>query len=271
MGNSYQIGFMGCGNMAKAILAGILEQGIIADNQIMIYDVNSDQTNKIKEKTNIEIAKSAQELCNSCEMIILAIKPNIIPMVLAEIGDSLKNKALLSIAAGITSEQLKNYTNQHCRVLRVMPNTPAMVGAGASVLCDNTTTFTKKEQEIAFSIFSALGIAFWLHEEQIDAVIGVSGSGPAYAYMFIEAMADGGVQAGLSRDIAQALAAQTLLGSAKMVLESGQHPGALKDMVCSPGGTTIDAVLALEQNGFRGAVMDAVITASDKSKSMEQQ
>lgn len=271
MKNSYQIGFMGCGNMAKAILAGILEQRIVASDQIMIYDINTNQTSRIQEKTQVTVAKTPQELCESCSMIVLAIKPNVLPSVLNELGESTKDKALLSIAAGVTSEQLKQYTNQSCRILRIMPNTPAMVGAGASVLCDNTTTFTKEEQEMAFSIFSALGMAFWLHEEQIDAVVGVSGSGPAYAYMFIEAMADGGVQAGLPRDVAQTLAAQTLFGSAKMVLESGQHPGALKDMVCSPGGTTIDAVFALEENGFRGAVMDAVIAAASKSKLMGQQ
>ncbi len=269
MSNLYKLAFIGCGNMAKAILAGILEQNVFLAKEIIIYDIAEEQTAKIAQATNVAVANSIEELCQSSEMVLLAIKPNVIPTVLKDNAQALKDKAVISIAAGITSDQLKNYAN-NSRILRVMPNTPAMVNAGASVLCDNTTTFNENEQKIAYSIFSALGTAFWLHEELIDAVVGVSGSGPAYAYMFIEAMADGGVKAGLPRNVAQTLAAQTLFGSAKMVLESGQHPGALKDMVCSPGGTTIDAVASLEDHGFRGCIIDAVTVAANKSKEMSQ-
>lgn len=270
MSISFRIGVIGCGNMAKAILAGVLEKGTLQSEQITVFDVNREQSAPVAEKTGISIANSIEQLCQKSDILLLAIKPDVVPSVLHESASFLKGKAMVSIAAGITFAQLKAFAQNQCRVLRTMPNTPAMVGAGATVFANNHD-FEPSEIEATIEIFSAVGIVKMLKESLMDAVVGMSGSGPAYVYLFIEAMADGGVRAGLDRATALELAAQTVLGSAKMMKESGMHPGQLKDMVCSPGGTTIEAVYALEKNGFRGDVMQAVAHAAKKSSEMSRE
>jgi pyrroline-5-carboxylate reductase len=201
-------------------------------------------------------------------VLILAVKPNILEKVVKEAGEALCGKAVISIAAGWTSKMLQDLMPA-CRILRVMPNTPALVGEGMTAM-SKAHTLTAEESLLAERIFSSFGRAVWVEEYMMEAVIGVSGSGPAYAFMFIEAMADGGVLKGLPRKTAQEIAAQTLLGAAKMVLESGMHPAELKDMVCSPGGTTIEAVRRLEEKGMRSAVMEAVAASADKAESMKK-
>lgn len=265
-----KIGFIGCGNMAKAILAGVLEKKGITSDQIALYDTYKEAAQQVANATGAIQKNSLEELIESSDVLLIAVKPNVVPHLFDAVHTELKNKAIISIAAGVTMNQLQAYTKNQARILRVMPNTPAMVSEGATILCDNTD-FNENEKIFAESLFQAIGLTLWLPEKQIDGVTGVSGSGPAYAYLFIEAMADGGVRAGLPRDIAQKLAAQTLLGAAKMVLESGLHPGVLKDMVCSPGGTTIDAVHALESGNFRATVMNAVQVATEKSKELSKQ
>ena len=178
------------------------------------------------------------------------------------------NMQFSSIAAGVASESLKAWLPDSARVLRAMPNTPAMVGAGATALCEDTATFTEEEKAWVKELFDQVGKAIWVPERLMDAVVGVSGSGPAYVFLFIEAMADGGVRMGLPRATAMELAVQTVLGSAKLCAESGMHPGALKDMVCSPGGTTIEAVAELEKRGLRASVIEAVRACAEKSANL---
>lgn len=260
------IGFIGTGNMAVPIIEGAIRGGVVKPEEILL-DQNRSRAGSLHEKLGVSLCGNLQEMVRQCDVLILAVKPNVVGKVLKEAGESLQGKAILSVAAGWTTEMLKEAA-PGARVLRVMPNTPAMVGEGMSAL-SKAHTLNPDETELAERIFSSFGRAVWVEEYMMEAVIGVSGSGPAYAFMFIEAMADGGVMKGLPRKAAQELAAQTLLGAAKMVLESGMHPGELKDMVCSPGGTTIAAVHALEKGGFRSAVINAVAASAEKAEAMK--
>ncbi|NLZ34554.1 MAG: pyrroline-5-carboxylate reductase [Clostridiales bacterium] len=263
-----KLGFIGCGNMAGAILDGILESEVLKPSDIVVFDINTKVRERVIKK-GIEVSESIKDLCKLSEKVLLGVKPNIIKNVLKEAGKELKGKAILSIVAGISSDTIKDWADTDVRVLRIMPNTPAMVGEGATVLCSDTT-FTEEEKAEAEKIFKSIGIVEWLPEKMIDTVTGLSGGGPAYVAMFIEALADGAVLDGLSRATAYRLAAQTVLGSAKMILDGGMHPGALKDMVCSPGGTTIEGVKALEDGGLRSAVIQSVIYSSNKSRKLSE-
>jgi pyrroline-5-carboxylate reductase len=203
-------------------------------------------------------------------VLVLAVKPDQVVSVLAEIRGAFTNEHLLvSIAAGVPLAKLEAGLGAAARVIRVMPNTPALVGASASAFALGKSC-AATDAELAQKLLSAVGVAFQVKESLLDAVTGLSGSGPAYVYQFIEALSDGGVAAGLPRDIATKLAAQTVLGAAKMVLETGQHPGALKDQVTSPGGTTIEGIHELEKGKLRGTVMSAVRAATEKSKKLGQ-
>lgn len=263
-----KLGFIGCGNMAGAILDGILASEVLKPSDIVVFDINEKIREKVIKK-GIEVSESIKDLCKISAKVLLGIKPNVIKSVLDEAGKELKGKAILSIVAGINSDTIKELANTDVRVLRIMPNTPAMVGEGATVLCSDTT-FTEEEKLEAEKIFKSIGIVEWLPEKMIDTVTGLSGGGPAYVAMFIEALADGAVLNGLSRATAYRLAAQTVLGSAKMILDTGMHPGVLKDMVCSPGGTTIEGVKALEDGGLRSAVIQSVIDSSNKSRKLSK-
>lgn len=265
-----KIGFIGAGNMATAILLGALKSGFVSEDEITIYDVNKDQYRHIRDQfPNVRFAESQEELLRASDCILLAVKPIFLSDVLQTAKAYLDDKLVISIAAGWNYERLCNaIAPAKARVLRVMPNTPALVGEGFTALCENTT-FDERQLAWAKSLFATLGTVAVLPERLFHAVVAVSGSSPAYAFMFMEAMADGAVRLGMPRDIAYRAAAQALLGSAKMVLETGEHPGKLKDNVCSPGGTTIDAVYALEKAGFRSAVMDAVAICAQKSAEME--
>lgn len=258
------LGFIGTGAMGGAICRGVLRAKALKQNEVCLYDISREKSGELAKELGVRAYTSCEEMIAKCDMILLAVKPNIVASALSAVREDLAGKALISIAAGWTAAKLAALLDPSTRVLRVMPNTPALVGQGMTAF-SRECTFTNEEKARAEEIFSAVGKLVWVEEKQIDAVVGVSGSGPAYAYMFIEAMADGGVAAGLPRAVAQELAAQTLLGSAQMVLESGLHPGALKDMVCSPGGTTIAAVRSLEKDGMRGAVIDAVLAAAKKA------
>jgi len=260
------IGFIGTGNMAVPIIEGAIRGGVVRCDEIVL-DQSRARAAELQQRLGVRLCNGLSELVMLCDVLILAVKPNVVSKVLREAGSALRNKAIISIAAGWSSEMLAKEAPES-RILRVMPNTPALVGAGMSAL-SKAHTLTREEAMLAERIFASFGRSVWVEEYMMEAVIGVSGSGPAYAFMFIEAMADGGVLKGLPRKTAQELAAQTLLGAAKMVLESGMHPGELKDMVCSPGGTTIAAVRALEQGGFRAAVMDAVAASADKAEAMK--
>ncbi|AKL95949.1 pyrroline-5-carboxylate reductase ProC [Clostridium aceticum] len=261
-----KLGFIGCGNMSGAILDGIVDSGVLEASAMIVFDINEKAKNHAREK-GVEIAADLAEVCSTSEMILLGVKPNITKAVLNEIGQYLDGKPLISIVAGISGDTLSQWANANIRVLRTMPNAPAMVGAGATVFCSDTT-FTEEEKREAEKIFESVGIVEWVPEKLIDAVTGLSGGGPAYAAMFIEALTDGAVLEGLPRVTAYRLAAQTVLGAAKMILDTEIHPGALKDMVCSPGGTTIEGVKALEDGGMRSAVIQSILSSSNKSRNL---
>jgi len=265
-----KIGFIGAGNMGGAMIGGILKAQLIPSENIHVFDLNTTKLESMKQEFSIQIASSAQELTKSCDWIIVAVKPNIFPPVLKDIKEILDaSKTLISIAAGVTIEQIENIVGKEQKIVRTMPNTPALVGEGMSAICPNSQIDSQEVDDIV-KIFESFGKAHIVKEYLIDAVIGVSGSAPAYVFMFIEAMADAAVLGGLPRDAAYDFAAQTVMGAAKMVIETGKHPGELKDMVCSPGGTTIEAVRSLEKHGFRSAVIEGMLDCMAKSKKMSE-
>lgn len=265
-----RLGFIGAGNMAGAILKGAVSHGFITVENVSIHDTMPTQMERIQAQYPVIAEKDNPSLVKACDMIILAVKPIYLKGVLEEIKPFVKGKCVISIAAGWSFAMLTNILNagSGAHVLRVMPNTPAMVGEGFTALCEETT-LTSDELDTAKALFQTLGKVSVLPERLFNAVVSVSGSSPAYVYMMIEAMADGAVQLGMPRQTAIEAAAQAVLGSAKMVLETGEHPAKLKDAVCSPGGTTIDAVYALEKGGFRAAILDAMNACADKCKQME--
>jgi pyrroline-5-carboxylate reductase len=265
-----KIGFLGAGKMATALAKGFVNAEIVFPREIIADDPFAPARKLFANETGANIAASNLEVAQSANIVILATKPDQVAAALAEISGAFTKKHLLiSIAAGVTLAKLENNLPANARVIRVMPNTPALVGAGASAFALGKNA-TAADGELAKKLLSAVGSAFQVKESLLDAVTGLSGSGPAYAYLFIEALSDGGVAAGLPRDIATKLAAQTVLGSAKMILETGQHPGALKDQVTSPGGTTIEGLHELEKGKLRGVVMSAVRAATEKSKKLGQ-
>lgn len=264
-----KLGFIGIGNMGEAILRGVLREGIIAPKDIYVFDLNSEKIKALQAEFGVFTAQSAAAMICACDAVVLAVKPNICRSVLEKCGQYLKEKALFSIVTGWSRPELAALCHESCRILRIMPNTPCMVGEGM-IAFDADHTLTTDDMEMAKAVFLATGRVEIVNSALMNAVTGVSGSGPAYVYLFIEALADGGVRAGLPRNTAYTLAAQTVLGAAKMVLDTEKHPGALKDAVCSPGGTTIEAVAALEKAGLRSAVLDAVSVCVQKADEMSR-
>jgi pyrroline-5-carboxylate reductase len=273
--NQPVLGFIGAGNMASAIIKGALNKNILDTDSICVYDVDNNKCKELKDSLGINIASSIESLCEDSGIIFLAIKPNVMASVLNEIvqfdlnEENKRDRPIVSIAAGWSSDKIKSITGAHKKVLRVMPNTPLLAGEGMSVF-EVPSNFEEKDFQFIEHIFSSLGKVEKVPVKLMDAVTAVSGSGPAYVYMFIEALSDAGVLYGLPRDTAITLAAQTVLGAAKMVLDTGKHPGKLKDEVCSPGGTTIEAVKVLEQSAFRGSVISAVEQCAKKSKALSE-
>lgn len=261
-----QIGFLGCGNMGGAILEGALQSGQLEAAQVIVFDISAAAMQRMAA-LGVRLAANREEVCRAADMIVAAVKPQYAEATLGGMADAFVGKCLLSIMAGVSSNRLREMTGGGARVLRCMPNTPAMVLEGAFALCADSDA-TAEEKALAEDIFAAQGIVEWIPERLIDAVCGLSGGGPAYAAMFVEALADGGVMEGLPRQTAYRLAAQTLLGTAKMLLQKGMHPGELKDMVTSPGGTTIEGCLALEEGGLRAAVMQCVRAGAEKSRKL---
>lgn len=259
-----KIGWIGCGNMGGAILHGALESGVISKDDAIVYDIKEEMMDKAKG-WGAALGESDADVCGKCDIVLLAVKPQQAKEALAQCGEALDGKALISIVAGVTVERLRGMISGNARILRVMPNTPAMVFEGAFALCADND-LASEEMAAAEELFRSIGVVEKVPETLIDAVCGLSGGGPAYVAMFIEAMADGGVKQGLPRATAYRLAAQTCLGTAKMILDMDIHPGQLKDMVTSPGGTTIEGCEALEKGGMRGAVMECINVATEKSK-----
>jgi len=263
------IGMIGTGNMGSAILRGIVEAEYVRASQIIAYDTNRKRMRELEEDLpGVILAADCREVVERADLIILAVKPIMMEEVIEKIRGELQGKAVLSIAAGWTVGMLeKALINTGCTYMRVMPNTPALVGEGMTALCDEST-FSKEDFDFVKGIFDAIGKTRILPERLFDGVVALSGSSPAYVYMMIEAMADAAVREGIPRIHAYEMAAQSVLGSALMVLSTGTHPAALKDAVCSPGGTTIEAVEELERKGFRAAIMDAMKVCADRSREM---
>ena len=263
----WTIGFIGGGQMAQAIIGGIIKAKLRETQSIHVFDVNIDLIEKFN-KMGVQTQKSAKQVAQKSDIIFLTVKPNIVAPVLKEIAqDITKNKLIVSIAAGTTIDTIQKLLPSESQVIRVMPNTPCLVGESAAAISQGPFA-TKESMDIVFSIFSSVGLAVKLDERYLDAVTGLSGSGPAYVFMFIEALADGGVRSGLPRDIALDLAVQLVKGSAKMVQETKVHPGELKDRVASPGGTTIAGIHKLESGAFRASVIDAVYAATLRSQQL---
>ena len=265
------IGMIGTGNMGSAILRGIVDAAYVKSAQIIAYDVSSRRLRELQDDIpGVMIAQDCLEVAEKADLIILAVKPIYMKEVIDEIRAELDGKAVLSIAAGWTVGMLEDaLQGTGATYLRVMPNTPALVGEGMTAICDNTT-FTQENFNYARGIFDAVGKTKVLPERLFDGVVAVSSSSPAYVYIMIEAMADAAVREGIPRTYAYEMAAQSVLGSALMVLSSGTHPAALKDAFCSPGGTAIEAVKVLEKDGFRAAIMDAMDACARKSHEMSR-
>jgi pyrroline-5-carboxylate reductase len=263
-----KIGFIGLGNMARAMIGGILGTGLFKPEDIAGSAKTQATASRAAEKYKIKTGTDNKVTAREADVIVLAVKPVFFPEVINEIKDIVDDsKLVISIAAGKSIDWIEQEFGKKIRLVRCMPNTPAMVGEGCTCIClkDNTS---KSDEELVLKIMNSFGKANIIPERLMDAFIGVAGSSPAYVFMFIEAMADGAVAAGMPRKQAYEFASQSVLGSAKMVLETGMHPGELKDMVCSPGGTTIEAVKVLEENGFRAAVMDAIEACVNKCKNV---
>jgi len=258
-----KIGFIGAGNMGGALLEGFMAKGVLSPGDVSVFDSNRDAMERFR-KNGVKAAADITGLVQSSDLVILAVKPKDAPGVLKEAGSALRGKALLSIVAGLNYKAIyEALPADEVRVLVTLPNTPAKVARGAAGFTVETT-FTEDEKKLAQRLFESVGIVEWVSEKYLHIVSALSGGGPAYTAMFIEALADGAVLEGLPRGTACRLAAQTVLGTGELLLETGVHPGVIKDAVCSPGGTTIEAVKALEEGAFRHSVMNAVRKSSEK-------
>lgn len=263
-----KIGFIGCGNMGSSMVGGLINSGAFEAKDIFVSTKTEVSATNIKNKFKINSTINNKEIVKNSNIIILSIKPYMFEDVINEIKDDLtEDKLIISVAAGITIAKLEQLISNKHKIVRSMPNTPALVGQAMSAICPNKNV-TKEDMKICEKIFESFGECVEISEKDFHAFIALCGSSPAYVFMFIEAMADGAVKLGIPRNKAYKMAAQSVLGSAKMVLDTGKHPGELKDAVCSPSGTTIDAVVELEKLGFRSSVIEAMDKCAEKSKSM---
>lgn len=263
-----KLGFIGTGNMASAIMGGIIKKGLISANEIIGADLLEQGRERVKEEFGICVTADNKEVVKKADVIILSVKPQFYEEVICEIRDFIRaDQIVITIAPGKTLAWILEKFGKDVKVVRTMPNTPALVGAGMTAMCPNEFM---TEEEIAYvrTLLESFGRVEIVPERLMDTVVSTSGSSPAYVFMMIEAMADAAVSGGMPRAQAYQFAAQAVMGSAKMVLETGKHPGELKDMVCSPGGTTIEAVRTLEEYGFRSAVIEAMKVCEEKSKGM---
>ncbi len=261
-----KLAVVGGGQMGRALVGGMLSSKVIAASSLQLVEPSDESRAWWAENHPEIVSGDLPSAVSACDFVLLAVKPNIVPAVAKQKGRFWSGKLVISIAAGIGLDQLCGWIG-HQRVVRVMPNTPSLVREGASGFCCGSEVSGEDRAWIQ-SMLDSVGLAVEVEEGQMDAVTGLSGSGPAYVCMVIEAMADGGVQAGLPRPLAMKLAIQTVLGTAKMIGETKQHPGELKDAVASPGGTTIAAISVLEQNGLRGALIEAVTASANRSREL---
>lgn len=262
-----KLGFIGAGNMAQAMIGGILAKSIVKKDEIIASAATQKTIDKVSKEFGVNITLDNTEVAEA-DIVFLAVKPVYYQEVIDEIKSVVnENQIIISVAAGKSVEWVENAFGGEKKIVRIMPNTPALVGEAVTAICPNKNV-SDEEKKVVSELLSSFGIAQFINENIMDAVIAVSGSSPAYVFMFIEAMADAAVAEGMPRAQAYQFAAQSVLGSAKMVLETGKHPGELKDMVCSPAGTTIEAVKVLEEKGFRSSVIEAMSACADKSRNM---
>jgi pyrroline-5-carboxylate reductase len=262
-----RISFVGGGRMAEALISGVLSSRAYKADQIHVADPDAARLDHLKRQHGVQVGVSNHEAVISGDVVVLAVKPQVTDEVLKEIGDVLGKRLVISVVAGVRLRRIIEACGPQSRAIRAMPNTPAMVGEGMTALAIGPG-IGEHEVASARQIFESVGKVVPVDERFMDAVTGLSGSGPAYVFLMIEAMADGGVKMGLPRETASLLAAQTVLGAARMVLETGQHPARLKDQVASPGGTTIAGLHRLEQGGLRGLLIDAVEAATKRSQEL---
>jgi pyrroline-5-carboxylate reductase len=262
------LGFLGAGNMAGALIKGLLHSGVVTPDRIVASDVKPERLKQLETAHRIRTTTDNHALVRDVDVLVLAVKPQVVDKVLTAIGSDVKPGTLvISVAAGVPIAAIEARLPALTRVVRSMPNTPAICLAGASAIAAGAHA-TDDDMRIAHALFEAVGRVVTLDESQLDAVTGLSGSGPAYVMLMIEALADGGVKVGLHRDTALLLAAQVVYGSAKLLLETGEHPGRLKDMVTSPGGTAIAGLHTLESGGLRRTLIDAVESATRRSEEL---
>ncbi|HEX2929912.1 MAG TPA: pyrroline-5-carboxylate reductase [Candidatus Binatia bacterium] len=263
-----KIGVVGAGKIGSAIARGVIRAGLATKEKVIASDVSDALRQSITQELGIKATADNSELCDFADIVILAVKPQVVDPVAKEIAKKVgKSKLVVSVAAGVPLARIEANLSPGARVVRVMPNIPCVVGAGAAGFAGGAHA-TAADLEKVGAILNSFGIGLPVEEKYLDAVTGLSGSGPAYVFLFMEALADGGVQVGLARDVALRLAMQTVYGAAKMALESNKHLGELKDEVTSPGGTTIAGLYAMEQKGFRGTVIDAVVNATRRSQEL---
>ena len=263
-----KVGFVGGGNMGEALISGLVESNLVPSDAIAVTDVRAERTRQLAEQYGVRPLTGNGALATASDVVILAVKPQIMASVLREVLPALTRRPLLiSLAAGVSTATIQSVLGKYQRLIRVMPNTPALVLEGVTAIA-KTPGLEVEDLETAQEIFAAVGKVVVLDEEQLDAVTGLSGSGPAYVAIVIESLADGGVKMGLDRTTAMTLATQTVLGAATLLAETGLHPGALKDMVASPGGTTIAGIAALEEGGIRTTFIRAVERATLRSREL---
>lgn len=265
-----KVGFIGCGKMAQAMVNGMLQSSFMQREDIFASTKSIESAQMIMENFQIETTLDNKQVAGFADVLIIAVKPHLYGEVIQEVSSYVKKETILvTIAAGIDLAYIESQMSKEIKVIRSMPNTPSLVGEGMTVFCANDKV---NENEIAFmkDLFASFGQVEMVDESLMDYIPAISGSSPAYVYMFIEALADGGVRSGIPRDKAYKLAAQAVLGAAQMVLETGKHPGILKDEVCTPGGATIEAITTLEQNHFRGTILAAMESCNQKNKDMQK-
>jgi pyrroline-5-carboxylate reductase len=262
-----KLGFLGSGKMASALARGVIASGAFAPSDLLLSDVVAAAAESLAKATGGSVARTNADLAASAETIVLCVKPNDAVNALRDLGPALKGRLIISIVAGLATKALEEAAGGAARVIRVMPNTPALVGQGAAAYALGSAA-TEADAELVEKLFRSVGIIVRVREPLLDAVTGLSGSGPAYVFTVIEALADGGVLMGLSRDLALQLAAQTVAGAATMVRETNEHPATLRDQVTSPGGTTIAGLEALEKSGLRAALIAAVRAATERSREL---
>ncbi|TYH61154.1 hypothetical protein ES332_D07G030900v1 [Gossypium tomentosum] len=266
---NFKLGFIGAGKMAESIARGVVQSGVMPPQRISTAIHSNPSRGTPFQSLGISVYSHNTDVVDASDVIIFSVKPQVVKTVVLQLRPLLsKKKLLVSIAAGVKLQDLEEWAG-HGRFIRVMPNTPSAVGMGASVMSLGGAA-TEQDGELVGKLFGAVGKTWKADEKLFDAVTGLSGSGPAYIYLAIESLADGGVTAGLPRELALGLASQTVLGAAAMAVQSGKHPGQLKDDVTSPGGTTIAGIHELEKNGFRGTLMNAVVAAAKRSQELSR-